>query len=32
MNKRDLTNAIKMKGLELGFSKADITNADDFSD
>lgn len=32
MNKRDLTDTIKMKGLELGFSKVGITNADDFSD
>ena len=32
MNKQELTYAIKMKGLELGFSKVGITNADDFSD
>lgn len=31
-SKKDLTYAIKMKGLELGFSKVGITNADDFSD
>lgn len=30
--KRDLTYAIKMKGLELGFTKVGITNADDFPD
>lgn len=31
MNKRDLTYAIKMKGLELGFAKVGIANADDFT-
>lgn len=32
MDKQELTYAIKMKGLELGFSKVGITNAEDFSD
>lgn len=32
LSKKDLSYAIKMKGLELGFSKVGITNADDFSD
>lgn len=32
MDKKELTYAIKMKGLELGFSKVSITNADDFTD
>lgn len=32
MDKKELTYAIKMKGLELGFSKVGITNADDFTD
>lgn len=32
MNRKELTYTIKMKGLELGFSKVGICNADDFSD
>lgn len=32
MNKEDFTYAIKIKGLELGFSKVGITTADDFTD
>lgn len=32
MDKKDLTKKIKMKGLELGFSKVGITNADDFTE
>lgn len=32
MNRKELTYAIKMKGLELGFSKVGICSADDFSD
>lgn len=32
MDKKELTYAIKMKALELGFSKVGITNADDFTD
>lgn len=32
MDKLELTYTIKMKGLELGFAKVGITNADDFSD
>lgn len=31
-NKKELSTAIKMKGLELGFVKVGITNADDFSE
>ncbi|MDL2301025.1 epoxyqueuosine reductase [Lachnospiraceae bacterium OttesenSCG-928-D06] len=31
-SKADLTYAIKMKGLELGFAKVGITHADDFAD
>ena len=30
MDKKELTRKIKMKGLELGFSKVGMTNADDF--
>jgi len=32
MNKKELNKKIKMKGLELGFSKIGITTADDFTD
>lgn len=32
MNKKDLTNKIKMKALELGFDKVGITSADDFTE
>jgi len=32
MDKKELTRKIKMKGLELGFSKVGMTNADDFTE
>lgn len=32
MDKKELTRKIKMKGLELGFSKVGATNADDFTE
>lgn len=32
MNKAELTKKIKMKGLELGFSKVGITDADYFTE
>lgn len=31
-NKKELSHAIKLKGLELGFAKVGITTADEFSD